>query len=83
LNPSFQSADSLLTAQDRIGCLRGSNLLVDGRAARYARNIATAVLMELISLVHAHASEGGEVGSSAKGRNDTNPIASSQAISLA
>jgi len=73
----------LLTAQDRLGCLRGSNLLVDGRAARYAGNIATSLLIELIPLVRARATEGGEVGSSTKGRNDTNPIASSQAISLA
>jgi len=35
------------------------NLLVDGRAARYARNIATAMLTELIPLVRAHATEGG------------------------
>lgn len=53
-----------------------------GSALR-AQHITTAVLMELISLVQAHAIEGGEVGSSAKGRSDTNPIASSQAISLA
>jgi len=56
---------------------------LDGRAARYARNTTTAVLTELIPLVRARAAEGGEVGSSAKGRNDTNPIARSQAISLA
>ncbi|WP_181592312.1 hypothetical protein [Rhizobium tropici] len=43
----------LLTVPDQFGRLRGSDLLVDGRAAREARNIATTVLTELMPLVRA------------------------------
>ncbi|XAZ20487.1 Ti-type conjugative transfer relaxase TraA (plasmid) [Sinorhizobium sp. B11] len=50
-------ADDLAAAPDRLGRLRGSDLLVDGRAARDERNAATAALPELLPLVRAHATE--------------------------
>ncbi|ACS54773.1 Ti-type conjugative transfer relaxase TraA [Rhizobium leguminosarum bv. trifolii WSM1325] len=50
-------ADDLAAAPDRLGRLRGSDLIVDGRAARDERSIATAALTELIPLARAHATE--------------------------
>ncbi|MCW0019244.1 Ti-type conjugative transfer relaxase TraA [Rhizobium sp. BT-226] len=47
--------DDLAAAPDRLGRLRGSDLIVDGRAARDERSVATAALLELIPLVRAHA----------------------------
>jgi Ti-type conjugative transfer relaxase TraA len=50
-------ADDLAIAPDRIGRLRGSDLMVDGRAARDERSVATAALTELRSLARGHATE--------------------------
>ncbi|MBY3311242.1 Ti-type conjugative transfer relaxase TraA [Rhizobium laguerreae] len=50
-------ADDLVVAPDRLGRLRGSDLIVDGRAARDERSNATAALLELIPLARAHATE--------------------------
>ncbi|EJJ26256.1 Ti-type conjugative transfer relaxase TraA [Rhizobium sp. CF142] len=50
-------ADDLKAAPDRLGRLRGSDLVVDGCAARDERNAATAVLSELLPLARAHATE--------------------------
>ncbi|OAV51936.1 Ti-type conjugative transfer relaxase TraA [Rhizobium sp. WYCCWR10014] len=50
-------ADDLAAAPDRLGRLRGSDLIVDGRAARDERSVATAALLELIPLARAHATE--------------------------
>jgi hypothetical protein len=50
-------ADDLAAAPDRLGRIRGSDLMVDGRAARDERNIATAALSELVPLARAHATE--------------------------
>ncbi|MBX5154003.1 Ti-type conjugative transfer relaxase TraA, partial [Rhizobium lentis] len=50
-------ADDLAAAPDRLGRLRGSELLIDGRAARDERNVATAALTELLPLARAHATE--------------------------
>ncbi|TAV82689.1 Ti-type conjugative transfer relaxase TraA [Rhizobium leguminosarum] len=50
-------ADDLAVAPDRLGRVRGSDLMVDGRAARDERSIAIAALTELIPLVRAHATE--------------------------
>ncbi|MBY2992628.1 Ti-type conjugative transfer relaxase TraA [Rhizobium leguminosarum] len=50
-------ADDLAGLPDRLGRLRGSNLIVDGRAARDERSVATAALTELIPLARAHATE--------------------------
>ncbi|NKL03327.1 Ti-type conjugative transfer relaxase TraA, partial [Rhizobium leguminosarum bv. viciae] len=50
-------AEDLAAAPDRFGSLRGSDLIVDGRAARYERSNATAALLELIPLARAHATE--------------------------
>ncbi|MBY3252981.1 BID domain-containing protein, partial [Rhizobium laguerreae] len=50
-------ADDLAAAPDRLGRLRGSDLIVDGRAARDERSNATAALLELIPLARAHATE--------------------------
>ncbi|MBY5851206.1 Ti-type conjugative transfer relaxase TraA [Rhizobium leguminosarum] len=50
-------ADDLARASDRLGCLRGSDLIVEGRAARDERGIATVALMELMPLARAHATE--------------------------
>ncbi|UFW64856.1 Ti-type conjugative transfer relaxase TraA [Rhizobium laguerreae] len=49
--------DDLAAAPDRLGSLRGSDLIVDGRAARDERSNATAALLELIPLARAHATE--------------------------
>ncbi|MQW95703.1 Ti-type conjugative transfer relaxase TraA [Sinorhizobium fredii] len=48
-------ADDLAKAPNVLGRLRGSDLIVDGRAARDERSVATAVLEELLPLVRAHA----------------------------
>ena len=50
-------ADDLAVAPDRLGRLRGSDLIIDGRAARDERSIATAALTELLPLARAHATE--------------------------
>ncbi|WP_349436807.1 Ti-type conjugative transfer relaxase TraA [Pararhizobium sp. A13] len=50
-------ADGLAIAPDRLGRLRGSNLMVDGRAARDERKVATAALTELLPLARGHATE--------------------------
>ncbi|MGO6820042.1 hypothetical protein ACCS67_35490, partial [Rhizobium brockwellii] len=50
-------ADDLAVAPDRLGRLRGSDLIVDGRAARDERSVAAAALTELIPLARAHATE--------------------------
>lgn len=50
-------ADDLAAAPDRLGRLRGSDLVVDGRAARDERNAASAALSELLPLARAHATE--------------------------
>ncbi|MGO7116676.1 Ti-type conjugative transfer relaxase TraA [Rhizobium johnstonii] len=50
-------ADDLAAAPDRLGRLRGSDLIVDGRAARDERSIAIAALTELLPLARAHATE--------------------------
>ncbi|NEI06917.1 Ti-type conjugative transfer relaxase TraA [Rhizobium leguminosarum] len=50
-------ADDLARASDRLGCLRGSDLIVEGRAARDERSIATVASMELMPLARAHATE--------------------------
>jgi Ti-type conjugative transfer relaxase TraA len=50
-------AENLAIAPDRIGRLRGSDLVVDGRAARDQRSVATAALTELRSLARGHATE--------------------------
>lgn len=50
-------ADYLAVAPDWLGRLRGSDLIVDGRAARDERSIATAALTELLPLARAHATE--------------------------
>ncbi|WP_373414576.1 Ti-type conjugative transfer relaxase TraA [Ensifer aridi] len=50
-------AEDLGLAPDRLGRLRGSELMVDGRAARDERNAATAALSELLPLARAHATE--------------------------
>ncbi|NEK20526.1 BID domain-containing protein, partial [Rhizobium leguminosarum] len=49
--------DDLVVAPDRLGRLRGSDLIVDGRAARDERSIAIAALTELLPLARAHATE--------------------------
>ncbi|MEH7905256.1 Ti-type conjugative transfer relaxase TraA [Rhizobium laguerreae] len=50
-------ADDLVVAPDRLGRLRGSDLIVDGRAARDERNAAITALTELLPLARAHATE--------------------------
>lgn len=50
-------ADNLVAAPDRLGRLRGSDLMVDGRGARDERNAAMAALSELGPLARAHATE--------------------------
>ncbi|MBY3143877.1 BID domain-containing protein, partial [Rhizobium laguerreae] len=49
--------DDLAATPDRLGRLRGSDLIVDGRAAHDERSNATAALLELIPLARAHATE--------------------------
>ncbi|MBB2697636.1 UNVERIFIED_ORG: Ti-type conjugative transfer relaxase TraA [Rhizobium esperanzae] len=50
-------AGDLAAAPDRLGRLRGSDLIVDGRAARDERDVAMAALEELRPLVRGHATE--------------------------
>ncbi|EJC82637.1 hypothetical protein Rleg4DRAFT_4353, partial [Rhizobium leguminosarum bv. trifolii WSM2297] len=50
-------ADDLAAAPDRLGRLRGSELIVDGRAARQERNVAMSAVDELRPLARAHATE--------------------------
>jgi Ti-type conjugative transfer relaxase TraA len=50
-------AGDLATEPDRLGRLRGSDRMVDGRAARDERNAAAAALSELLPLARAHATE--------------------------
>ncbi|PDS33692.1 Ti-type conjugative transfer relaxase TraA [Rhizobium anhuiense] len=56
-NEPRRLADDLAIAPDRLGRLRGSDLIIDGRAARDERSIATAALTELLPLARAHATE--------------------------
>ncbi|NDK49448.1 Ti-type conjugative transfer relaxase TraA [Rhizobium laguerreae] len=50
-------ADDLAAAPDRLGRLRGSDLIVDGRAARDERIAAITALTDLLPLARAHATE--------------------------
>lgn len=50
-------ADVLAASPQRLGRLRGSELLVDGRAARTERDTAISALSELLPLARAHATE--------------------------
>lgn len=50
-------ADDLATKPQRLGRLRGSELLVDGRAARTERDAAISALSEVLPLARAHATE--------------------------
>ncbi|ASP74348.1 Ti-type conjugative transfer relaxase TraA (plasmid) [Sinorhizobium meliloti] len=50
-------AEDLGLAPDRLGRLRGSELVVDGRAARDERTAVTVALSELLPLARAHATE--------------------------
>lgn len=50
-------ADDLANAPERLGRLRGSDNLVEGRAARDERDVAMAAFKELLPLVRAHATE--------------------------
>ncbi len=50
-------ADDLGKAPERLGRLRGSDRMVDGRAARNERRAATAAVEELLPLARAHATE--------------------------
>ncbi|MDK4737186.1 Ti-type conjugative transfer relaxase TraA, partial [Rhizobium sp. CNPSo 3490] len=50
-------ADDLAVSPGRLGRLRGSELIVDGRAEREERNVALAAVTELLPLARAHASE--------------------------
>ncbi|PZM12947.1 Ti-type conjugative transfer relaxase TraA [Rhizobium tubonense] len=50
-------ADDLAIAPDRLGRLRGSDLMVDGRAARDERAAAMAAFDDLLPLARAHATE--------------------------
>jgi len=50
-------AEDLAAAPDRLGRLRGSDLVVDGRIARNERADAMAALRELLPLTRAHATE--------------------------
>ncbi|MDH0910532.1 Ti-type conjugative transfer relaxase TraA [Rhizobium pusense] len=50
-------AEDLAAAPDRLGRLRGSDPVVDGRAARNERADAMAALQELLPLTRAHATE--------------------------
>jgi len=50
-------ADDLADRPQRLGRLRGSDLLVDGRAARDEREAALGALAELLPLARAHATE--------------------------
>ncbi|ARO28750.1 conjugal transfer relaxase TraA-like protein [Rhizobium sp. NXC14] len=50
-------ADDLAASPDRLGRLRGSELIVDGRAERQERNVALAAVTELLPMARAHATE--------------------------
>ena len=50
-------AEDLAAIPQRLGRMRGSDLLVDGRAARDERGIAMTALKELVPLARAHATE--------------------------
>ncbi len=50
-------AEDLATMPQHLGRLHGSDLMVDGRAARDERNAAMAALSELLPLARAHATE--------------------------
>ncbi|MDR9775595.1 Ti-type conjugative transfer relaxase TraA [Rhizobium hidalgonense] len=50
-------ADDLAAEPDRLGRLRGSDLIIDGRAARNERSAAISALEELRPLARAHATE--------------------------
>ena len=50
-------AEDLETKPQRLGRLRGSELLVDGRAARAERNSAVSAFPELLPLARGHATE--------------------------
>jgi len=50
-------ADDLADRPQRLGRLRGSDLLVDGRAAREERTAALNALAEIVPLARAHATE--------------------------
>nr|WP_210279690.1 Ti-type conjugative transfer relaxase TraA [Rhizobium metallidurans] len=50
-------ADDVAATPQRLGRLRGSELLIDGRAARAERDAAMAALSELLPLARAHATE--------------------------
>jgi Ti-type conjugative transfer relaxase TraA len=50
-------SDDLAHAPDRLGRVRGSDNMVDGRAARDERNAAMAAMSELLPLARAHATE--------------------------
>uniref|UniRef100_UPI003F498DE5 Ti-type conjugative transfer relaxase TraA n=1 Tax=Ensifer adhaerens TaxID=106592 RepID=UPI003F498DE5 len=50
-------AEDLGLAPERLGRLRGSDRMADGRAARNERNAAMATLSELLTLARAHATE--------------------------
>lgn len=50
-------AENLKASPQRLGRLRGSDLLVDGRAARSERDAAVSALSELLPLARAHATE--------------------------
>ncbi|MGR9259120.1 Ti-type conjugative transfer relaxase TraA [Rhizobium leguminosarum] len=50
-------ADDLAKAPERLGRLRGSDLIVDGRAARDERNATITALTDLLPLVRAHATQ--------------------------
>ncbi|MBB4403017.1 MULTISPECIES: Ti-type conjugative transfer relaxase TraA [Rhizobium/Agrobacterium group] len=56
-NEPRKLADDLAAAPDRLGRLRGSDLMVDGRAARDERNTAIAALSEFVPMARAHATE--------------------------
>jgi Ti-type conjugative transfer relaxase TraA len=56
-NEPRKLAESLAAAPDRLGRLRGSDLMIDGRAARDERDKATTALSELVPLARAHATE--------------------------
>ncbi|SEI14714.1 plasmid mobilization system relaxase [Rhizobium tibeticum] len=56
IEPRSLAADLAATPR-RLGRLRGSDLLVDGRAARAERDAAVSALAELLPLARAHATE--------------------------
>jgi Ti-type conjugative transfer relaxase TraA len=56
IEPRKLAADLAATPQ-RLGRLRGSELMVDGRAARTERDAAMSALSELLPLARAHATE--------------------------